>query len=77
MQGVGRVNKDLKNICNWFVDDKLSIHIGKDNTKSILFAVKRRSTNVCQLNIRYRLINIKQYSQVTYFGVHVRQDNIR
>ena len=28
---------DFSNICNWFVDNKLSIHFGEDETKSILF----------------------------------------
>ena len=36
------LNKDFENICDWFVDNKLSIHFGKDKTKSILFASKRR-----------------------------------
>ena len=61
-------NKDFENICDWFVDNKLSTHIGEDKTKSILYASKRRSKNVSQLNIRYNHINIKQHSQVTYIG---------
>ena len=48
------------------MDNKLSIHFGKDRTELILFAIKRRSRNVRQLNIRYNHINIKQHSQVTY-----------
>ena len=56
------------NICDWFVDNKLSIYFGEDKTKSILFASKRKSKNVRQLNIRYNHINIKQHSQVTYLG---------
>ena len=62
------LNKDFENICDWFVDNKLSIHFGKDKTKSILFASKRRSKDVLQLNNRYNHINIKQHSQVTYLG---------
>ena len=50
------------------MDNKLSIYFGEDKTKSILFASKRRSKNVRQLNIRYNHINIKQHSQVTYLG---------
>ena len=34
------LNKDFCNICDWFVDNKLSIHFGEDKTKSILFASK-------------------------------------
>ena len=48
------------------MDNKLSRHFGKEKTKSIFFARKRRSKNVRRLNIRYNHINIKQHSQVTY-----------
>ena len=62
------LNKDFENIYDWFVDNKLSIHFGKDKNKSILFASKQRSRNIHQLNIRYNHINIKQHLQVTYLG---------
>ena len=32
--------KDFESICDWFVNNKLSIHFGDDKTKSILFATK-------------------------------------
>ena len=35
-----QLNQDFCNICDWFVDNKLSIHFGEDKTKSILFACK-------------------------------------
>ena len=38
-----QLNKDFENICDWFVDNKLSIHFGEDKTKFILFANKRKS----------------------------------
>ena len=63
-----QLNKDFENICDWFVDNKLSIHFGEDKTKSIHLASKRRSKNVRQLNIRYYHIKIKQYSQITHLG---------
>ena len=55
-----------RNFCDWFVDNKLSSHFGEDKTKSILFASKRRAKNIRQLNIKYKDINIKQHSEVTY-----------
>ena len=55
-------------ICDWFADNKLSIHFGDDKTKSILFASKRGTKNIRELNIRYKEINIKQQAQVTYLG---------
>ena len=61
-----QLNEDFENLCDWFVDNKLSIHFGEDKTKSILFARKRSAKNICQLNIEYRDINTKQNSEVTY-----------
>ena len=61
------LNNDFENICNWFVDNKLSIHFGEDKTKSILFASQRKNKNMKKLNIRYQDIEIKD-SQVTYLG---------
>ena len=58
----------VENFCDWFVDDKLSIHFGEDKTKSILFASKWRARNIRQLNIKYKAINVKQYSEVTHLG---------
>ena len=46
----------------------MSIHFGEDKTKSILFASTRRAKNIRQLNIKYKEMNIKQHSEVTYFG---------
>ena len=32
-------NRSFSNICEWFVDNKLSIHSGEDKTKFVLFAL--------------------------------------
>ena len=63
-----QLNEDFENLYDWFVDNKLSIHFGEDKTKFILFASKRRAKNIRQLNIKYKDINIKQHSEVTYLG---------
>ena len=54
MQIEKRLNEDFENLCDWFVDNKLSIHFGEDKTKSVLFASKRQAKNICQLNIKYK-----------------------
>ena len=36
------IKNDFENICGWFLDNKLSIHLGEDKTKSILFASQRK-----------------------------------
>ena len=43
------LNNDFENICNWFVDNKLSIHFGEDKTKSILFASQRKIKTIKKL----------------------------
>ena len=51
-----------------FVDNNLSIHFGKDKTKSVLFVNKWKAKNINQLNIKYKNINMTQHSEVTYLG---------
>ena len=59
------LNRNFSMLCDWFVDNKLSIHFGEDKTKSILFCSKRKIKNSKPLNIKYNDIEIKQYSKVT------------
>ena len=63
-----QLNKDFETICDWFVNNKLSIHFGDDKTKSILFATKLKIKNVRKLNIKYGDIQIKQHSKAKYLG---------
>ena len=37
-----RLNTEFNKLCDWFIDNKLSIHFGEDKTKSILFTGKKR-----------------------------------
>ena len=62
------LNKNFPNVCDWFVDNKLSIHFGEDKTKCILFGKKHRLIEVNSLEINYGEIHIKQYHAVTYLG---------
>ena len=63
-----QLNKDFQSICDWFVDNKLSIYFGDDKTNSILFASKFKIKKVRKLNIKYGNIQIKQHSKVKYLG---------
>ena len=47
------LNVNFSSICDWFVDNKLSIHFGEDKTKSILFASKFKNKNIKKLNTKY------------------------
>ena len=53
------LNNDFSNLCEWFLDNKLSIHFGEDKTKSILFGTKRKLRKVGQLNITYQGVDMK------------------
>ena len=59
------MNKEFANVCNWFVDNKLSIHFGEDETKCILFS---RDKNLLEVNITYNNNGIKQHRMVEYLG---------
>ena len=61
-------HKDFANLCEWFVENKLNIHLGEEKTKCILFGSKLKLKNAGKLNIMYNGIEIKQYSKVTYLG---------
>ena len=63
-----QLNKDFSNICDWFVDNKLSIHFGEDETKSILFTFKSKIKKIQKLEFIFNNIKIKQHSRVTYLG---------
>ena len=49
-----------------FVDNKLRLHFGEDETRSILFASKRKIKSAKKLNVKYKNIIIKKHSQNTY-----------
>ena len=61
-----QLNRDFNSLCEWFIDNKLSIHFGEEKTKSILFGTKGHLKNQKDLNIKYGDIKIKQHSKVTY-----------
>ena len=55
-----QLNEDFANICDWFVDNKLSIHFGKDKIKSFLFTSKRTIKRLqMKLDIIYNNIWLK------------------
>ena len=41
-----QLNVDFSNICDWFVDNKLSIFFGEDKTKSVLLDSKFNNKNI-------------------------------
>ena len=58
--------RDFSSLCDWFVDNKLSVHFGQEKTKSILFGTKHKLRNAKTLNIVCNGTAIKQYEKVKY-----------
>ena len=46
-------NEDFANMCDWFIDNNPSIHVGEDKTKSLLFVSKRKIKKLQKLEIIY------------------------
>ena len=59
------LNKEFTSLCEWFIDNKLSIHFGEDKTKANLFTRNKTEAN---LNICFQDHSIKQYKHVEYLG---------
>ena len=64
------LNKEFLSLCQWFIDNKLSIHFGEDKTKSILFS-KVRVRGLKKINISFAGHYIKQCETVEYLGRHL------
>ena len=61
------LNSNLSSLCDWLVDNKLSIHLGK--TESILFGTSTKLAKVNHLNIHHGNHVIEQKQSVKYLGV--------
>ena len=59
------LNKEFSSLCEWFIDNKLSIHFGEDKTKAILFT---RNKTEAKLYICFQDHSNKQYNCVEYLG---------
>ena len=44
------LNRNFNSLCDWFVENKSSIHLGEDKTKSIVFGTKKRLKNIDELD---------------------------
>ena len=63
-----KLNTDFNNLCDWFVDNKLSIHFGEDKTKSILFSPKNKRIRADPIVISRHDVTLKQFPTVEYLG---------
>ena len=62
-----KLNTEFNKLCDWFVDNKLSIHFGDDKTKSILFSGKNRPSDD-KLKISRGSIEVSQHKEINYLG---------
>ena len=46
-----QLNKSFANLCEYFTDNKLSIHLVENKTKCTLFGSKQKKKNAGRLNI--------------------------
>ena len=63
-----KLNQDFNSLCDWFLDNKLSIHFGEDKTKTILFSPKNLSKRAEPLLVKRNDVTLKQFSSVEYLG---------
>ena len=54
------LNKEFSSLCQWFIDNKLSIHFGEDKTKAILFSKGTGLKKLIYLSRAILLTNTKQ-----------------
>ena len=59
-----QMNLNFSSLCDWFIDNKLSIHLGEDKTKSIFSGTKFNIKRAEPLNIVYGNLKIKQYIKI-------------
>ena len=63
-----KLNIDFNSLCDWFVDNKLTIHFGEEKTKSILFSPKNKCKSADPIVIKRNEVTLKQFSTVEYLG---------
>ena len=66
-----KLGHELNAVCDWLVDNKLSIHLGK--TESILFGSKKMLATKPSLNIICNDVPIASKTSVKYLGVDIDQ----
>ena len=54
------LNIEFSSLCQWFIDNKLSIHFGDNKSKSILFS---KTQCLGEINISFAGYSIKQHEQ--------------
>ena len=61
-----KLNQDFNSLCDWFLDNKLSIHFGEEKTKSILFSPKNLMKKADDIAIKRHNVTLKH---ILYCGI--------
>ena len=59
------LNKEFSSLCEWFINNKWSVHSGNDKTKTVFFLSNEMPPI---LNILYGDYSLKQHHTVEYLG---------
>ena len=62
-----KLNTEFNKLCDWFVDNKLSIHFGDDKPKSIFFSSKNRPRDD-KLKFYRSQTEVGQHKEINYLG---------
>ena len=65
-----QLNRDFNFLCEWLIDNKLSIHFGEEKIKCILFGTKGHLKNQTDLYIKYGDIKNQTAQQGNLLGVY-------
>ena len=58
-------NEEFSSLCQWFIDNNLSIHFREDKTKSTLFS---KAKGLREINVSFAGYSVMQHETVEYFG---------
>ena len=65
------IYQDFNSLCDWFLDNKLSIHFSEDKTKTILFCPKNLKKRAEPLLVKRNDVTLKQFLSVEYQGCQI------
>ena len=57
------LNKEFLSLCQWFIDNKMSIHFGDEKTRSTL---PSKTSGLREINVSFPAHSIRQHEKVEY-----------
>ena len=69
-----QLKEDFNSLCEWFIDNKLSIHFGEEKHNQFFLELNGFYTRENLLILGYGGTEIKQHTKVTYLGCILDND---